>query len=118
MSRPRSIRVAAVGAALVVVTFAAFSGVLTNAFVNYDDDVYVTANARVLRGLSGDNVAWALASTEHANWHPLTWLSHMLDVQLYGLDAGKHHLTSLLLHATNAVLLFYLLFTMTGALWR
>ena len=118
MSRPRSLGVAATGVALVVITFAAFSGVLSSSFLNYDDDTYVTANAHVLEGLSGGNFAWALTSTEAANWHPVTWLSHMLDVQLYGLDAAKHHRTNLLLHALNAVLLFLLLVRMTGALWR
>jgi tetratricopeptide (TPR) repeat protein len=118
MPRPDSVRVAAVGAALVVVTFAAFSGVLTNSFVNYDDGVYVAANAHVLPGVTAAGVGWAFTTTENSNWHPVTWLSHMLDVQLYGLDAGKHHLTNLLLHCGNVALLFLLLVRMTGALWR
>jgi Flp pilus assembly protein TadD len=87
-------------------------------FVNFDDDDYVTANPVVLRGLTWHGVAWAF-TTEHAvNWHPLTWLSHMLDVQLYGLDAGAHHLTNLLFHIGNTLLLFGLLHRMTGALGR
>jgi tetratricopeptide (TPR) repeat protein len=116
--RPQTLRVATLGAALVVVTFAAFSGVLSNSFLAYDDDDYVTANAHVLLGLNGGSVAWAFRSTDAANWHPLTWLSHMLDVRLFGLDAEGHHLTSLLLHAVNVLLLFLLLVRMTGALWR
>ena len=110
--------VAAICAALVIVTLAAFWKVHSSGFVMLDDDEYVTTNVHVQQGLSGDSVAWAFTSTEAANWHPVTWLSHMLDVQLFGMDAGRHHLTSLLLHAINAVLLFLLLFRMTGALWR
>jgi len=116
--RARIGAMAAIGVALVIVTFAAFGGLLSSGFVNYDDPVYVTENAHVQRGLTGESVAWAFRTTEAANWHPLTWLSHMLDVQLFGLEAGKHHLTSLLLHALNTLLLFFLLVRMTGALWR
>ena len=118
MSRPGSRRVAAMGAALVVLTLAGFGGVLGNGFVGYDDGVYVAANEQVRNGLRGDAVAWALTATENSNWHPVTWLSHMLDVQLFGLEAGKHHRTSLALHAANVALLFLLLVRMTGALWR
>ena len=122
MSRPRSTHIPGLGAALaaglVVLTWAAFSGVLHNSFVNYDDDVYVTGNAHVLDGLDGKSVSWAFTTFDAANWHPITWLSHMLDVQVFGLDAGRHHLVSLLLHAANAVLLFLVLLRMTGAHWR
>jgi tetratricopeptide (TPR) repeat protein len=114
----RTSLVAALGAALVVLTFAAFSGVLSGSFLAYDDDDYVTANAHVRAGLTASGVAWALRSTEASNWHPLTWLSHMIDVQAYGLDAARHHLTSLLLHTANVLLLFLLLLRMTNALWR
>ncbi len=107
-----------VGLALVVVTLVVFGSVLPKTFINYDDDVYVTANRHVQEGLTGGSIAWAFTTTEASNWHPLTWLSHMLDVQLYGLDAAKHHWTSLLLHAANAALLFLVLVRMTGALWR
>jgi tetratricopeptide (TPR) repeat protein len=118
MSRDGRARVALIALALVAITFAAYSGVLSSGFVKFDDNVYVTENARVLEGLNAKTAAWALTSTEESNWHPLTWLSHLLDVSLFGLDAGMHHLTSLLLHAANAVLLFLLLQRMTGALWR
>jgi Flp pilus assembly protein TadD len=95
-----------------------YASVRHHDFVNFDDDDYVTANPVVLRGLTWHGVAWAF-TTEHAvNWHPLTWLSHMLDVQLYGLDAGAHHLTNLLFHIGNTLLLFGLLHRMTGALGR
>ncbi len=78
-------------------------------FLNYDDDDYVTANAHVLRGLSWSNVAWAFTTTEEANWHPLAWISHMTDVQLFGTHPVGHHLVSILLHALNVVLLFFVL---------
>jgi len=117
-SPPRRARLAAVCAALILVTLAAFWKVNSAGFVMLDDDEYVTTNAHVQQGLSGNAIAWAFTSTEAANWHPLTWLSHMLDVQLFGMDAGRHHLTNLLLHILNGILLFLLLFRMTGALWR
>ena len=121
--QPASIRthtalMAAICAGLVIVVFAAFGGLRSSGFINYDDPFYVTKNVHVQKGLTGESVAWAFTATDAANWHPLTWLSHMLDVQLFGLDAGKHHLTSLVLHALNAVLLLLLLVRMTGALWR
>jgi len=100
------------------VTLAAFWDLHSNGFIKLDDPDYVTANAQVRKGLSAESMAWAFTSTDAANWHPLTWLSHMLDIQLFGMDAGRHHLTSLLLHALNAILLFLLLTRMTGALWR
>jgi tetratricopeptide (TPR) repeat protein len=111
-------RIMAVCAALVALTLLTYSGVLSNGFVNYDDGVYVAANPHVQNGLRGDAPAWAFTATANSNWHPVTWLSHMLDVQLFGLDASKHHATSLLLHAANVLLLFLLLVRMTGALWR
>lgn len=88
------------------------------AFVNLDDQQYVTANPHVLRGLGWDGVAWAFGGFNAANWHPLTWLSHMLDVTLFGVEAGPHHLVNVALHAANAVLLFAFLWRATGARWR
>jgi tetratricopeptide (TPR) repeat protein len=95
-----------------------FLPTLRQGFITYDDPVYVTQNPHVTGGLTGANVAWALTSTEASNWHPLTWLSHMADCSLFGLEAWGHHLTSVLLHALNAVLLFAALRRMTGAPWR
>jgi len=112
------LHVALIAAAIVLASWAAFWGLHSSGFILFDDDAYVRENAHVRKGLGGESIAWAFTSTEAANWHPLTWLSHMLDVRLFGLDAGKHHLTSLLLHTVNAVLLFLLLIRMTGALWR
>ena len=104
--------------ALGLVTLAVFAPVRHHAFVNYDDTLYVTDNPRVQAGLTLDNVRWAFTTGTASNWHPLTWLSHMLDYQLFGLDAGRHHLTSLALHILNALLLLLVLHAMTGALWR
>ena len=113
----RLYRVAALCAALVVLTIAAFTGVLSNGFVQYDDGPYVMENEHVRSGLNAESIEWAFTSAYSANWHPVTWLSHMLDVQLYGLDAGRHHRTSLILHVLNVMLLFLLLVRMTKALW-
>jgi tetratricopeptide (TPR) repeat protein len=88
---------------------------LGNGFVNWDDDGYVTANPRAQR-LTAENVRWALTTFHKANWHPLTWISHMADGSLYGLDPRGHHLTSILLHAANAALLFLALRRLTGDL--
>ena len=87
-------------------------------FVNYDDTVYVTSNIHVQNGLTLDNIKWAFSNPVSANWHPLTVLSHMLDCQLFSLNPGGHHLTSLLLHSFNTALVFLLFCTMTGAFWR
>ncbi len=103
---------------LAAATLAAFWPVLHNAFLSYDDQVYVTQNPHLTGGLTWANVAWAFQAGYAGNWHPVTWLSHMLDVQLFGLNAGWHHLTSLLLHVANGLLLFLVLKRMTGALWR
>jgi protein O-mannosyl-transferase len=91
---------------------------LHNDFVNYDDPDYVTANAHVQGGLTWSGVQWAFSSRAAANWHPVTWLSHMADWQVYGGRAWGHHLTSVLLHGINAVLLFVVLRNLTGSLWR
>ena len=103
---------------LIMVTFAVFSQVLNHEFINYDDDGYVTNNHRVQAGLTHDNITWAFTATELANWHPLTWLSHMLDCQLYGLNPRGHHLTSVLLHLLNTVLLYLVLRRFTKAMWQ
>jgi tetratricopeptide (TPR) repeat protein len=87
-------------------------------FVNFDDDLYVTQNPIVQRGLTWEGVAWAFTSVRTFYWHPLSWLSHMLDCELYGLDPGMHHITNVFLHAAITVLLFLLLRRMTGAPWR
>lgn len=87
-------------------------------FVNYDDDVYVTENPHVQHALTSDGVAWAFSTFKGGNWHPITWLSHMLDVSVWGLNAGGHHLTNVMLHAANTLLLFLVLLGMTAKPWR
>ena len=99
-------------------TLAVFSPVISFQFINVDDPVYVTTNTHVQQGLTWHNAAWAMTSLEAANWHPVTWLSHMLDGTLFGLNPHGHHATSLLIHTLNVVLLFLWLYRMTGALYR
>jgi tetratricopeptide (TPR) repeat protein len=100
--------------ALAAITLAAFWPVLGHDFTNLDDDVYVTENSRVQEGFTGSALRWAWTETHASNWHPLTWMSHMLDWRLFGADAGGHHLTSLLLHVANTLLLFVFLERATG----
>jgi hypothetical protein len=117
---PRSwnLRVILYGMGLAVIVVALYWRVLANQFVNFDDEIYVTANDHVKAGLTLDGFRWAFTNFENGNWHPLTWLSHMLDVQSFGLDPGGHHFVSVLWHAANAALLMVLLWYMTGYLWR
>jgi hypothetical protein len=103
---------------LVVATLAVYWQVLDNDFVNYDDDKYVTENIRVHKGVTFDSLTWAFTSSHAGNWHPLTWISHMIDYQLYGLNPGGHHLTGLLFHVANTLLLLLILVRMTGVLWQ
>jgi tetratricopeptide (TPR) repeat protein len=100
------------------VTLALYARVTGYEFNNYDDAQYVTKNPWVLSGLKTQNFGWAFSSGYAGNWHPLTWFSHMLDIQLYGLRAGGHHLTNLLFHIANSLLLLALLRRLTGSLWR
>jgi protein O-mannosyl-transferase len=104
--------------ALALVTAALYWPMTHHPFVNFDDDDYVTNNPQVKAGLTWSGVIWAFKTGAAANWHPLTWLSHMLDCQLYGLNPGGHHATNLLFHVANTVLLFLLLRQLTGAVWR
>ena len=98
--------------------FWTFLGAIDGGFVGFDDPDYVSANAQVQQGLTLENLEWAFCSSDAANWHPLTWLSHMLDCQVFGLAPWGHHLTSLLLHAINAVLVFVVLGRITSATGR
>ena len=101
---------------LAVITLALYNPVNRHPFVNYDDDRYVVNNPHVRQGLTAETVGWALTSTEQANWHPLTWMSHAIDCSLYGLNPVGHHFTSVLLHGMNVILLFLLLKWATGRL--
>jgi len=103
---------------LAIMTGGVYYGVLHHGFLFLDDGRYVEQNPRVLSGLSWPGVLWALKSTDLSNWHPLTWLSHMLDTELFGPEAAGRHAVNLLLHVLNTVVLFWVLQRMTGALWR
>ena len=103
---------------LALVTIAVFWQVGNFDLINYDDWDYVRDNEYVNTGLSWENIVWAFTKSYASNWHPLTWLSHMLDCQLFGMDPGGHHLTNLFLHVANTLLLFAVLSRMTGAVWR
>jgi protein O-mannosyl-transferase len=103
---------------LALAVLAGFLSSVANNFINFDDQYYVTHNAHVANGLLWANVRWAFTDAHLGTWHPLTWISHMVDVQLYGLKPGGHHLTSVLLHTANTLLLFLLLQRLTGTFWR
>src|SRR6266704_3557766 len=103
---------------LVAVTWAVFGQTLGHDFVNFDDHVYVYENPLVIRGLSMEGIIGAFTHTHARNWHPLTTRTHMLDCQLYGLNAGGHHLTNVILHTISVLLLFLVLKQMTGAFWQ
>ncbi len=103
--------------ALVVVTALVYGQVVGFEFVNFDDPGYVIDNPQVTGGVSAENIGWAFTSGYQANWHPATWLSLMLDAQLFGLNPAGYHATNLLLHVLNTVLLFWVLRRMTAAMW-
>jgi hypothetical protein len=103
---------------LAIVVFGVYFPALRHPFVIYDDVDYVSQNRQVQQGLTLATFRWALTSMQFSNWHPLTWMSHALDCALFGLDAGGHHFTSLLLHAIDAVILFLLLSRITGKIAR
>lgn len=103
---------------LSLITLAAYNGVSGNDFVNLDDQAYVVENAQVRQGLTWQTIRWAFSSLEQGNWHPLTWISHALDCQVYGLAPAGHHITSLIFHLLNVLLLFWLLWRATGMVGR
>ena len=107
-----------VSLALIAACLTIYAPVRQFPFVNTDDAVYITENANVLQGLSLANIGWALTEARVPYWHPLTFMSHMLDVELFGTTAGGHHVTSVILHIVTALLLFGLMLEMTGGLWR
>jgi tetratricopeptide (TPR) repeat protein len=103
---------------LAVVTFIAFYQITQSEFINYDDGEYVTENKHIRGGLTVEGMVWAFTAGHSGNWHPLTWISHMVDVQIFGLHPGWHHLINLLFHLANTLLLFFILCRMTRALWQ
>jgi len=106
------------GLLLIIASLTLYNSVSRHPFINYDDDRYVSDNAHVKDGFSWESIKWAFTSYDESNWHPLTWLSHMLDCQLFHLNPAGHHYTNALLHALNAALLFWVLYSATGFLWR
>ncbi len=103
---------------LVAITWLVFGQTIGHDFVNFDDHVYVYDNPLISRGLTFDGLVGAFSHSHARNWHPLTTISHMLDCQLYGLKAGGHHFTNVVLHSVGVLLLFALLRKMSGMLWR
>jgi protein O-mannosyl-transferase len=103
--------------ALTIVTFAVFWQVNLYDFINLDDHVYVTQNSHIQSGISIESLRWALSTKYFDLWHPLVWMSFMLDYKLVGLNAGGYHITNLILHILSALLLFWLFNRMTGAIW-
>lgn len=103
---------------LLLATLVVFSPVYQNGFVHLDDDLYITDNPHIQQGLSGESIKWAFTSTHAGLWLPMTWLSLMLDFELFGLKAGGYHLSNLFLHLANTILLFFLFKRMTGGIWR
>ena len=117
--RPRSGRTAILlGIVILVATLLVYWKVGANQFIDLDDTEYVTANSHVNTGLTGLNILWAFTSAHSSNWHPLTWISLMMDAQLYGPNPGGYHLTNVIIHALSAALLLLLLYRMTGSAWR
>jgi protein O-mannosyl-transferase len=103
---------------LVFTCFLTYSRALSNGFIEYDDETYITQNRYVQAGLTRATARWAFSTTAGGNWHPLTWISHALDVQMFGLSPAGHHFMSIVFHTVNALLLFLLLCKATGALGR
>ena len=103
---------------LVVITLAIFWSVKDYEFIHYDDDLYMVDNSRVQDGLTIESMKWAFTTTHTGNWYPLTWLSLMLDFELYGLNPAGYHWSNLLFHLANTLLLFFLLSGITGAVWK
>ncbi len=104
--------------ALACATFAVYWQVLFCEFITFDDPHYVTDNQYVRTGFTRSNIKWAFTPAVFGYWHPLTWLSHMLDCHLFGVSPVMHHLSNLLIHIANSLLLFLVFRRMTGAVWR
>ena len=107
-----------ISAGLVLATLIAYEPIRHSSFVVFDDLDYVTENPNVTGGITQQSVIWAFTKSYALNWHPLTWLSHMLDCEIYGLKPLGHHITNLLMHIANSLLLFWIFQKMTGAIWK
>ena len=112
------LRPVVVAVLLTIASLAAYWPIRHAGFTNFDDPIYVTNNPKVFHGLTADGFVWAFTSFHGSNWHPLTWLSHMLDCQVFGEKAAGHHWVSVGFHVANTLLLFLLLRQMTGSVWR
>jgi len=110
--------VVVVCAVLAIATFTVYGQIARHDFIVFDDNEYIYENPHITTGLTPANIQWAFTAYYSNNWHPVTWISHMLDCQLFGLQPGAHHLMGAFLHVLNALLVFLLLRRMTGALWR
>jgi tetratricopeptide (TPR) repeat protein len=117
MERDPAWKAGLLGAVLCLAVFLLYEPVRTHEFVSYDDHVYVTQNPHLARGLDWGAIGWVFSHEHAANYHPLTWVSHMLDVELFGLEPGPHHLVNVALHALNALLVLFLSRALLGNLW-
>ena len=111
-------RILAICAALAAVTLVVYWPTTQHEFINFDDSDYVQHNVNVQKGFTGETVHWAFTTMRSSNWHPVTWLSHMLDCHLFGLDAGAHHGVTMMFHTLNAILVLLLFWRLTGAVWK
>ena len=103
---------------IIVSILLVYAQVRSHEFINFDDQLYVTDNPIVKAGITWNGIKWAFSFSDRTYWHPLTWLSHMVDCELFGLNPGKHHLVNVFLHIINSILLFLIFMMMTGTLWR
>jgi len=103
---------------LTLITLLPYGQVRQHDFIGFDDAVYITENPWVEKGLTGQGIVWAFTTTHGANWHPLTWLSHMVDSQIFGMSPAGHHIGNIFLHLVNTWLLYWVLVRLTGSRWR
>src|SRR5450631_3227144 len=115
--QPRMFRPRSIGLMLALVTLLVYLPATSNQFINYDDPQYVVENQVVQEGLTWVGIKWAFLDAHASNWHPLTWLSHMADCNLFRLNPGGPHLVNILFHSVNTALLFVLLFRLTNKMW-
>jgi hypothetical protein len=118
IQKPRKIFPALICLALASATFAVYWQVRNNDFIDFDDNLYVTENTNVQNGLTAEAIKWAFTTNQAYNWHPVTWLSHILDCRLFDLKPAGHHLVNLGFHVANTILLFIVLWLMTSAVWQ
>src|SRR5690348_12465177 len=111
------VRLRLAAALLALITLAAYLPLIHNSFLSYDDSIYVTNNRVVQNGLTWNGIKWAFTTSRGGFWHPLTWLSHMLDCELFGLNSAAQHYVNVLFHTANSILLLLLFFRLTGGLW-